>query len=176
LLRHLAYKGFVFWNGSRSSDSSGRGIADPDVEPLQGAPPAAVNLSAEDDDDVALARLRELEEAELLALVEEEAQASALAAVFAAKEQRKAARDTLTAAHEARIKALRELISDSKRARTSLPRHLPLLAESMAARMDKGVSLAPQPYLFGLSDLNLQPLHETWSAPSRLWAVASPSW
>jgi hypothetical protein len=119
---------------------------DPAVEPLQHAPPAAVDLSAEDADDVALARLRDLEETELLALVEEEKQASALAAVSAAAEQREARRDALAAAHDAKMKALREQISASERARTA-PLSLPLLAESKAARMDRGVSRPPAPPL-----------------------------
>ena len=74
---------------------------DPDMEPLQAAPLATVDLSAEDEEDLALARRRELEEVELLALVEEEKHASALAADSAVAEQRKAERDALTATHDA---------------------------------------------------------------------------
>jgi hypothetical protein len=61
-------------------------------------------------------------------------------------EQRKAERDALTATHDAKMKALRDGISASKRARTATP-SLPFLEASKAARMDKGVARAPAPPL-----------------------------
>ena len=91
-----------------------------EVEPLQDAPPpATVDLDAEGVDDDALARLRELEEAELQTLVEEAERESALAADFAAAEERKATRDALAAVHAANMKALQERLNDSKRARAA---------------------------------------------------------
>jgi hypothetical protein len=118
----------------------------PYMEPLQAAPPATVDLSAEDEEDLALAHRRELDEMELLAMVEEEKQASALAADSAVADQRKAERDALTATHDAKMKALRDGISASKRARTVTP-SLPFLEASKAARMDKGVARPPAPPL-----------------------------
>jgi hypothetical protein len=87
---------------------------DLEVEHLQDAPPpATVDLDAEGVDDDALARLRELDEAELQTLVEEAERESALAADFAAAEERKATRDALSAVHAAKMKALRERLNDS---------------------------------------------------------------
>ena len=59
------------WIENRLRLKRGGGV-DLGVEPLQDAPPAAtVDLDAEGVGDDALARLRELEEAELQTLVEE---------------------------------------------------------------------------------------------------------
>ena len=118
----------------------------PCMEPSQDAPPATVDLSAEDDEDLALSRRHELEEMELLAMVEEEKQASALAADSAVANQRKAERDALTATHDAKMKALRDGISASKRARSATP-SFPFLEASKTARMDKGVARPPAPPL-----------------------------
>jgi hypothetical protein len=87
-----------------------------------------------------LASASELEEAELQVLVDEAEQASALAADFATAKERKATRDALSAVHDARMKALRERLDGSKRAKSS---PLPLLTESRVARMDKGVNPKP---------------------------------
>ena len=61
-------------------------------------------------------------------------------------DQRKAERDALTATHDAKMKALCDGISASKRARTATP-SFPFLEASKAARMDKGVARPPAPPL-----------------------------
>ena len=67
-----------------------------------------------------LARLRELEEAELLFLIEESDRENELAAEFAAAKKRKAESDALSASHAARMVSLRARLSESRGANASL--------------------------------------------------------
>ena len=78
-------------------------------ELLQGdAPPALVVIDDEDgEDEVELARLRALEEAELLLLIAESERENERAAEFAAAKKRKAVNDALSADHAAKMVSLR---------------------------------------------------------------------
>ena len=130
-------------------------------ELLQGDAPAPIVLDEDGVDEVELARLRELEEAELLILIEESDRENELAAEFEATRKRKAESDALSASHAARMVSLRARLSDSRGANTNLrplscpiplplPLPLPHLTASKAARMDRGVARPPprqvQPY------------------------------
>ena len=67
-----------------------------------------------------LARLRELEETELLVPIEESDRENELAAEFEATRKRKAESDALSASHAARMVSLRARLSESRGANANL--------------------------------------------------------